>query len=254
MSSRLELFNALPRQGPGSDLATASALAFAKYIPEHPRILDIGCGTGSQTLALARLTGGRITAVDISQAFLDTLARRAKNLGVASQVSTLRCSMDALDLPDDEFDLVWCEGAIYNVGFKRGLRALRRFLKPGGFLAVTELVWFTPDPPEPALRFWSAAYPPITTVDENVGYIEAAGYSLIHHFSLPASAWWDDYYGPLERQIEKLRSRQWPATEDLAFLDENQEEIELYRSYSECYGYEFFVMQKPQDARVHDGS
>ena len=49
-----ELFGDLPRQGPGCGEATLRALELLKDLPPQPKVLDIGCGSGMQTLILAR--------------------------------------------------------------------------------------------------------------------------------------------------------------------------------------------------------
>ena len=48
-------------------------------------------------------------------------------------------SMDNLPFQNEELDLIWSEGAIYNIGFERGLNEWRRYLKPGGYIAVSEV-------------------------------------------------------------------------------------------------------------------
>ncbi|NRA02079.1 MAG: hypothetical protein HRU00_05690 [Myxococcales bacterium] len=56
-----KLHQGLPKQGPGSDASTRRALALVPELPSAPRILDLGCGPGRQTLVLARETGGQLT-------------------------------------------------------------------------------------------------------------------------------------------------------------------------------------------------
>src|SRR6267378_7009567 len=82
MSLFRELTEGLPRQGPGSSEATLRALGLTRGLPEHPKILDVGCGPGAQTIDLARATNGEIVAVDIRQRFLDELTERARDEGV----------------------------------------------------------------------------------------------------------------------------------------------------------------------------
>ncbi|NCC34652.1 MAG: class I SAM-dependent methyltransferase [Chloroflexia bacterium] len=136
----------LPREAPGSDAATMQALAMLPDLPPNARILDVGCGPGAQTLALAKATQGHITAVDTYQPFLDELACRAAIAGVGEQITPVQASM--LELPFEEpFDLIWSEGAIYIMGFAEGLTAWRRHLKPGGSIVVSDLSWLQPDPP-----------------------------------------------------------------------------------------------------------
>jgi tRNA G46 methylase TrmB len=59
-----ELFEALPRGGPGDNKSTRRAFNTIPKHPEQPLILDIGCSPGVQTIELARLSKGRIIAKD----------------------------------------------------------------------------------------------------------------------------------------------------------------------------------------------
>lgn len=232
----------LPREAPGSDASTLQALAMLPGLPASTRILDIGCGPGAQSVALARATKGDVTAIDTHQPFLDDLAHRAAQAGLAERVHPLNASMFDLNF-NQPFDLLWSEGAIYIIGFERGLREWRKLLKPGGFIAVTEASWLKPNPPEAAHRFWSEAYPDMATVEENLARLSAAGYRSLGHFTLPKSDWWDNYYHPMAARIELLREKYPNNPEAQAILDLEYAEIELYRQYSDWYGYVFYVGQ-----------
>jgi SAM-dependent methyltransferase len=232
----------LPREAPGSDGSTLRALSMLPGLPASARILDIGCGPGAQTVALARATHADVTAADTHQPFLDDLARRAAQAGVAELVHPLNASMFDLTF-DQPFDLLWSEGAIYIIGFERGLREWRKLLNPSGFLVVTEISWLKSNPPEAARKFWGEAYPGMATVDENLAHLSVAGYRSLGHFTLPESDWWDNYYQPMAARIESLRKKYPNNPEAQAILDLEYAEIELYRQYSDWYGYVFYVGQ-----------
>ena len=131
-------FRALERQGPGGDEQTLRALEFLPETRSGLRIADIGCGTGHQTEVLARHLDGTITAVDLLPEMIEELEARMRRAGLDDRVTALVGSMDDLPFRDGEFDIIWAEGSIYNIGFERGLAEWRRFLKPGGVIAVTE--------------------------------------------------------------------------------------------------------------------
>ncbi len=142
MSRFWRLRSGLPREGPGSDESTRKALqSVAASLPEAPRILDVGCGPGMQTLVLARETGGHVTAVDRHQPFLDELNRRGARDGLTDRITAVNASMSALDFPDGGFDLIWSEGAIYIMGFAGGPDTLRSLtsscLRPLGGITTT---------------------------------------------------------------------------------------------------------------------
>jgi SAM-dependent methyltransferase len=241
-----QLHDGLPKQGPGSEASTARALALAAPLPAAPRILDLGCGTGRQTLALARLTGGHVTAVDVFAPSLAELRRRADAAGLGARVETVQQAMAALELPGRRFDLVWCESAIYTIGFDAGLRAFRALLAPGGALAVSELAWLRDDAPERARSFWSSAYAGMRTHVANSRAIEGAGYALAGSFPLPETDWEDGYYGELERRLAALRAAH-AAPEARAVLDAAAEEIAVFRARAASFDYVFYVMRAPRE-------
>jgi SAM-dependent methyltransferase len=240
-----ELTERLPRQGPGSSEATTRALRLVRGLPACPRILDVGCGPGAQSIDLARETGGSIIAVDIRQRFLDELNERAAAAGFAKQITTSAVSMFEMDFPEESFDLIWCEGAIYIAGFAAGLSTWRRFLKPGGSIAVSELSWLVPDPPEEAREYWKRNYPGMRSVVRDSQIVAEAGYEDLEGFVLPPRDWWDNYYGPGEARVKELREKHAGNPEALAILDECQHEYDLFRAHSDAYGYVFYVMRKP---------
>jgi SAM-dependent methyltransferase len=240
----IEIFESLPRQGPGDRASTARALAMVEGLPEDPEILDIGCGSGRQTLDLATLTAGRITAVDNHPPFLATLRQAAAASGFADRIRTVAADMAALDFPAASFDLIWSEGAAYIMGFAEALRAWRPLLRPRGSLVVSEIAWFRPDPPAELREFFAAECPDMMHHEDLPPLIAAAGYELTGAFSLPDASWWTDYYEPLAARIAALRERGGYDDAAAGFLDALELEIELHRRYAAYYGYRFFVMRR----------
>ena len=81
-----EIFEYLPRQGPGSRAVTRQALELAaSSLPENPRILDVGCGSGASSLLLAQVSGAHVTAVDKSAFLLDRLSAAAREQGLSTK-------------------------------------------------------------------------------------------------------------------------------------------------------------------------
>jgi ubiquinone/menaquinone biosynthesis C-methylase UbiE len=238
-----ELYRDLPPEGSGRLEYTRKAFQMLPKM-ERPNILDIGCGKGEPTIELANLSNGLVTGLDIDQPSLDELKKKAEELNLSGRIKTLKCSMFDMDLPDERFDVTWAEGSIWFLGFEKGLREWRRFIKPNGFLVVHEMCWLRPDPPLEMRDHWEKSYPGIRTIKENLDMIPGCGYIVIGHFPLPEDAWWDLYYGPLAERIQPLRKKYGDDPESLAVLDKEQKEIDLYRKYSKWYGSAFYIMEK----------
>jgi len=71
-----ELCEALPRSGPDDNEYTGTAFNSISKSQKYPFILDIGCGQGMQTIELAKISNGKIIALDNHQAFLDMLMKK----------------------------------------------------------------------------------------------------------------------------------------------------------------------------------
>lgn len=235
----------LPRQGPGNNECTRKAFSMLNNLPDQPKILDIGCGAGMQTIELARICpDGHVTAVDIHQPYLDDLARKAAAAGVGDRITTLQASMDDLPFEDASFDIIWAESSIFIVGFGEGLKSWKRLLRPGGYLCVTEAVWFTDLPSPEAVAFWDDCYPAITSVSENGAIAEGAGYDVITTFPLPGSVWWDNYYTPLLERLPDLKASAAGDPDKEALVAFSEREIAMHREHGDEYGYQFFILRR----------
>jgi SAM-dependent methyltransferase len=236
----LDVQRGLPRQGPGCAEATRRALGLCAGLAAAPAILDIGCGPGMQTLVLAEALNGPVTAVDMQAEYLDELMARATAAGCAARITPLRADMAALGLPGESFDLLWSEGAAYVMGVENALRAWKGLLRPGGYIGFSELVWLE-EPSGDAAAFFRQEYPAMGSVPANISLIERSGYEVAGHFTLPDSAWWDDYYTPLEAKLPKLREKYRGDEEALGLIGMTAREIAMRRACPQAYGYEFFV-------------
>lgn len=247
MTSRVEqlffeVFESLPRQGPGTFECAQRALALCAELSSSPRILDLGCGAGAQTLHLASLTEGSIVAIDSHAPLIERLQTNIEEQGLLDRVEAQVGDMSALEWPHKSFDLVWSEGALYNLGLETALPICAGLLRPGGYLAFSEAVWRTTDAP-PEVRELFADYPTMGRVEDVVTRIKASSLSLIHHFDLPDGAWWDTFYGPMEQQIAALQAKYIADDEALSALAEIAREPAMHRRSGHHYGYTFFITQ-----------
>ena len=190
---------------------------------DNPCILDIGCGRGVPTMELAKLSNGQIIGLDINQSLLDDLMRNIKEAGLSNRVRTMKCSMIKMDFPDESFDIIWAEGSIWKIGFEKGLKEWRHFLKQNGFLVVHD---------------------EIDNLAKKLEKIPNFGYELVGHFIVPSDAWQLEYYGPLERLVQDVRAEYIDDPKALDLLNKDQREVEKFKTNPEMYGSVFLMMQK----------
>jgi ubiquinone/menaquinone biosynthesis C-methylase UbiE len=235
-----EIYGTLPRAGPGDNASTAKAYRMIPDLPDNPKILDIGCGPGKQTLELARLSKGKIVALDNHQPFLDKVEQDAKAAGLSQYIDTMNQDMNEMSFPAESFDLIWAEGALYLMGFENAIIKCKEFLKKNGALAATELVWLTDDP-TPTAKEWAKEYEGIKNVRDNLELFKKNGYEVLGHFTLPVRSWFAEYYDPMQERINELRPKYQDNETARAVLDMAQQEINGFRKCSDQVGYEFFV-------------
>lgn len=240
-----EYFSGMERQGPGSVEMTLKALSFIDNLPPDTRIADIGCGTGTQTITLAQNTSGHITAMDLFPQFIDILNNNVKKLNLEDRFSTVVGDMcSPLPFCENELDLIWSEGAIYNIGFEKGMNEWKKYIKPGGYIAVSEGTWFTPTRPKEIEDFWMMNYPEIDTISNKVAVMENAGYLPMAAFILPESCWLEDFYVPHQKASKEFLEKYGDNKMAQELVAAQQHEERLYNKYKDYYGYVFYIGKK----------
>ena len=241
----IDLHKGASRQGPGGNAETEKAIDLAYIDRSLPlKIADIGCGTGSSTIILARLLNAKITAVDFLQDFLSVLEIRAQREGVAEKITSLCTSMDDLPFEEEEFDVIWSEGAIYNIGFQKGVADWKRYLKPGGLLVASEISWITNARPSEVKNHWDSEYPEIDVASSKIKVLEDNGYSPIGYFVLPEHCWLDNYYRPMQNGFQGFLNRNGNSEEAREVVEAELKEIELYEKYKSYYSYGVYIARK----------
>ena len=242
LSLLIDLHKDAQRQGPGGEAETGLAIELARLDRSRPlKIADIGCGTGASTIILARELDAQVTAVDLFPEFLEELQSRARLRGVADRIRTVASSMDSLPFPDEEFDAIWSEGAVYNMGFEKGISSWKRFLKPGGKLIVSEITWLTSSRPPEIQAHWDREYPEVDVASTKMGILERHGYSPEAYFVLPANCWLENYYRPMQGRFDAFLERHGASDQAKAIVEGDKHEIALYEKYSAYYSYGFYI-------------
>ena len=235
------LFGDMKKLGPGSNSDTLKVLNMLPTAT-HEVIVDAGCGAGRQTLTLANRLQKLVHAVDSYEPFLASLVQLAQEAGIEHLVRT-HC-MDMADIPNrfQEIDLLWSEGAAYNIGFPHALKTWHAAVKSGGFAVVSELSWLRDNVPAEVRQFFQAGYPDMRSADENRSVAEDAGYNVLSTHTLPRETWVEDYYDILEPRARALLDHSDESVK--GYAAETIEEIRIFGCSEDSYGYVFYVMQK----------
>ena len=235
------LFADMDKLSPGDD---SLSLYVLRSLPEHRFhvVVDAGCGAGRQTFVLADELKTSIHAVDSYQPFLERLSERANEKGLAQMVR-MHC-MDMKDIPGvfPRIDLLWAEGAAYNIGFTNALSTWAKAIRPRGFAVVSELCWLRDKIPDAVKKFFESGYPEMQSVEQNIQTAEEAGFELFNTYTLPKEAWVKDYYDVLEPRAKSLASHSDFAVRDFAV--ETLKEIETFKISEDSYGYVFYLLQR----------
>ncbi|MFA6234261.1 MAG: class I SAM-dependent methyltransferase [Bacteroidota bacterium] len=250
IAALINLHRGLDRQGPGDEAFSRRILSELPELPPGPRIADLGCGTGAGALLLAEWFHSHVLAVDMAQAFVEELRIKAQQRGLDHLIMTLEADMGTLDWPEASIDLLWSEGAAYNLGFERALQLWRPLVAENGLAVISEMSWFTSNAPAPAKDFWKVAYPAMAGEEQNLEQAGHSGFSIVNSYRLPSQAWWDNYYNPLKLRIASLRSTADHVMQTV--IHETETEMSLFEQYSESYGYTFYVLRATPVSAAQD--
>jgi ubiquinone/menaquinone biosynthesis C-methylase UbiE len=190
---------------------------------DRPRILDLGCGSGVPTMELARLGQGEVIGVDIDQLALDKLTKKIREAGFSNRVQAVNCSMLDMVFPDESFDIIWSEGSIFVIGFKRGIQEWKRFLRPNGFMVIHDEKG---------------------NVEEKLEQISKCGYKVLGYFILNEDTWRTEYFAPLEKLIAKSQTIYTKDPHALEELNQAQRELRMFKHNPERNSSAYFVIQK----------
>ena len=237
----IELHSGLERQGPGDSDFSEYIINQIPELPPNPRIADIGCGAGAGTLILANRYHSKVKAVDFSREFLDELMHRARQKGLEDLIEIIECDMGSLDWEPGTIDLLWSEGAAYNITFEGALKTWRPLMAVNGIAVISEMNYLSNDVPEIVTQYMKNAYPGIKTESKNVDLINSSGFKVLGVHRLPSKAWWDNYYNPLRENISALTY----STDNVmqAVISETEEEMKFFQEYEKDYGYTFYIMR-----------
>lgn len=116
-------------------------------------------------------------------------------------------------------------------------------------MVVSELSFFRKDLPKELSEYMKEMYAGLEgseakTVEANLETAKKLGFEVVDSFALPKSGWWDNYYTPIETKLSLLKAKHKDNPKALEYLAGEEMEIEMFRKYSDNYGYAFYVLQK----------
>ena len=240
----IETHVGLERQGPGSQEMTTKALSFIDDLDKIKRVADLGCGSGGQTIILAQNIAGKIVGVDMLPELINIFNDNVKKQNLGERLNGIVASIDDLSFQREEFDLIWSEGAIDNIGFEKGLTHWNRFIKRNGYVVVSCPSWLTDEHPAEVEKFWSEAGCGLNSIGHNIGVMQKAGYALIAAFALPEKCWTDNYFSPRQAAEKALSDKHVGNKIVVDYIESSKYEIELYSKYKQYYGYVFYIGKK----------
>jgi ubiquinone/menaquinone biosynthesis C-methylase UbiE len=139
-------------------------------------LLDAGCGTGLFTVEMARMLGdrGQVHAIDVQPSMIERARARAAGAGVAHMVQLHHGGVYDLPFADDTVDLAVLISTLGEVPDKpAALSELRRVLKPGARLGISEELLFTTYQVSGSVRRW--------VEDAGFRYLAKTGSPLCYH-------------------------------------------------------------------------
>jgi ubiquinone/menaquinone biosynthesis C-methylase UbiE len=190
------------------------------FIPdfERPLILDIGCGTGVPTLALANIYSGSIYAVDSNKKSLSRLEEKIKSLNLSNRIITIHSSAFDIKFTDVKFDIILAEGLLNAIGFENGLSIVNQVIMENGYFIIHDEI---KDP------------------IKKQKIMEKYNFKLINSFELNEDVWWNDYYKDLEKKIKSYKDK---SIRDLFRND--IKEIEMYKKDSSQFRSIYYILKK----------
>jgi SAM-dependent methyltransferase len=174
-----ELLDAVPTEALESFAGVGYFFDLAElHAGQH--ILDLGSGSGTDSFLAAHLVGpsGRVVGVDFTQEQLDKARRLATAAGLEDRVEFWQRRIEALPVDDTPFDCVISNGVInLSADKKRVFTEVARVLRPGGRLAIADIV--TSRPLTEAIvcnvDLWASCIGGAAPEDDYRALIEAAG-------------------------------------------------------------------------------
>jgi len=237
----IDFFKSMDYLGPNCKEESVKVINSLSITNKNIKIADIGCGTGRPTEILANELNGKIIAIDLAEEFLEPAKKRFndKNLNIETSCQ----DMGNLNFDVEEFDLIYSEGSIYNIGFEKGINYWKKFIKLNGYLVVAEISWLTEKRPKKIQEYWDYYYKEIDTCENKIKQLKKAGYKVIKHFIVPPKCW-ENYYNHVEKYFNPFLKKHEYSKEAIEFIEEFKTEMDIYNEFNDYFSYVFYIAQR----------
>jgi ubiquinone/menaquinone biosynthesis C-methylase UbiE len=218
-----EILKKLDAEGLRSRFLKYTREAFAS-IPkmDDPRILDLGCGIGMVTLELARLCNGKITGIDIDENALDKLTVKIQEGNLSDKIQVFNQSVYKTQFEDETFDIIWEEGVIHLLDFKKAISECKRILKLNGYMISGEAT------------NWA---------ERKLEKFQRSGFELVKRIPWAEECWWREYYAPLEKRINALQKK-YDNISDVKEIKHHLSEIEMVKKNIKGFECTTYIFKK----------
>ncbi len=206
------------------------------------RVLDVACGNGEASCILAERHGCHALGVDAMLPPLRYAASKAALSSRRRKAAFARGDGERLPARSDAFDLAVCIGSPHLVGVPECWREMRRAVRPGGWLVMSDAV-LTAEPP--AQRERSPEWlPTLLQFDAYLRMLEEEGLEVVFSELMPPSVW-QEFHAPMLLLVEEIRRYRPDDPESLAWADDVVRSLGEEERHLPLLAYAHFAARRP---------
>ena len=187
-------------------------------IVDNPKILDVGCGSGTPTLFILEKFGGQITAIDSDPRSINVLRERVRKLNLLKQVNLSTQSLFDFKGDDSKFDLIIAEGILNVVGFQKGFLKLVQLVAEKGFIVIHD---------------------DFKDHTRKLEIIKDNDCKILDSFVLYEQKWWNDYNKCLAEQTSNNSDEEF-----LQLFESDLLEIDAFRTNPSAFCYIYYIVRR----------
>ena len=173
-------------------------------------------------MELVKLSNGKITGIDIDQDSLNIFNHKIKQERLSDRIEIYNRSIYDTKFEDETFDIIWEEGVIHLLDFKKAITECNRILKLNGYLISGEA------------NNWA---------DRKLKHFPKFGFNVLKQIPWAEQCWWKEYYAPLEKKINELRNK-YENIDDIKEIKRHLTEINMVKKNPSGFDCTTYILQK----------